>query len=376
MTDPKSPASMNCVSCGQPLRRLASVLSVRAWICEKCRSVAAEMASLAASVPRERIVDLEKLRTAPDGDRGCPKCSLVMQRGPVEGGFGRIDVDACRPCRIAWFDQGELRNLQTAMTTDPPAAMSKLSPAERSAWKFRRLREEARREDDESRAAMLGLVLRIPMPEPLLGQVRPAFTVWGIAALVATASIAALATGVYAAALRFGLIPKDLSLGHSYPLLTHFFVHANVFHLAGNLAYFVVFGSRVEALVGPVRLVFILLVATIVGALAHAAAAPGSSIPLIGASGGISGVLAAYVALRPRSQIRWVLWSGVTKAPAYGFFVFWILLQLIGVRAQLSGTSAVSALGHLGGAVVGFAIGAVIRRRAERDLAGPTPARP
>ena len=223
---------------------------------------------------------------------------------------------------------------------------------------------------------MLGLVLRIPLPEPFLGRARTAFTVWGIAALVTATSIAALVTGVHAAALRFGLIPESLSLAHPYPLLTYFFIHADPFHLLGNLTYFVVFGSRVEALVGPVRLVFILLAATIVGAFVHAAAAPNPSIPLIGASGGISGVLAAYVALRPRSVLRWRLWSGVTRVPAYGFLVFWILLQLIGVRGQISGASAVSALGHLGGAATGFAIGVVIRMREERDLGALTPARP
>jgi membrane associated rhomboid family serine protease len=366
---------MSCAACRQPLRRIAAVLAVRAWICERCRSVAAEMASLAASVPRERILTLEDLGEAPDGDRGCPKCGHVMQRGPVHGGFGSIDVDACRPCRIAWFDKGELQNLQTAMTTDPPAAMSKLSPAERSAWKFRRLREEARLEDEDFKAAMLGLVLRVPLPEPFLGQVRPALTTWGIAALVAATSIAAFATGVLATARRFGLIPADLSITHAYPLLTHFFVHADPFHLLGNLAYLVMFGSRVEALVGRVRLVSIILVATLVGGLAHAAVAPNPSVPLIGASGGISGVLAAYVALRPRSHIRWRIWAGVVRVPAYGFFVFWILLQLIGVAEQVSGVSAVSALGHLGGAAAGFAIGAMIRMRAERDLSPLTQCR-
>jgi membrane associated rhomboid family serine protease len=359
---------MKCLACAQPLRPLASVLAVRSWICDACNGVAAEIGTLAATVPPERVAALGRVVTEGDeGGIGCPRCAVAMRTGSVRGGYGTIEVDVCRTCRIAWFDRGELNNLRTVVTAEGSPMMSGLTPMERRAWRLEQLRERGRVDDEETTAALLGVILRIPLPEPVLGQTRPAFTVWGIAAVVTSASIWGFVAGVHDAARRFGLIPDELSFRHASGLLTHFFIHADPFHLMGNMLYFVVFGSRVEALVGSWRLVALVILATLAGGLVHAVGAPSPSIPLIGASGGISGVLAAYVCLRPHSKVRWVIFYSVMRIPAYGFFATWITLQVIGLLVQISGASAVSALAHLGGAATGFAVAWAFRERSKRS---------
>src|SRR5262249_43043738 len=97
-------------------------------------------------MPGDRVAALENLGTAPAGDRACPRCHAVMRRGPVEGAAGTIEIDACPPCKLAWFDRGELRSLQAAVD-DSPALLSQLSPEERRAWRIRKLREDASVDD-------------------------------------------------------------------------------------------------------------------------------------------------------------------------------------------------------------------------------------
>jgi membrane associated rhomboid family serine protease len=270
---------MNCSSCRKPLAPIGSVSAVRAWRCEGCGGIAAEMGSLGESVSRNRF--------------------------------------------------------------------------EAHAW----------------------MVLGIPLPDPVRGRKHPAYTTWAIALATAVASVAGFVHGVQASATQFGLIPDLLRVGHAGAILTHFFVHADPFHLLGNLTYFVVFGTRVEALVGPARFAAILVLAIIGGGLLHAAGAPNPSIPLIGASGGISGILAAYVFLRPKATIRMVFGYRVVRIQAVWFFAFWIFMQLLGTAAQITHASAVSALGHIGGAAVGVALGFAWRGQAEK-VEGASPARP
>jgi membrane associated rhomboid family serine protease/Zn-finger nucleic acid-binding protein len=284
-----------------------------------------------------------------------------------------IEIDGCVECRIAWFDQGEIKNLRTTFGDDGSPMPSSMTPQERHAWRLKHLREDALAEENRTDAAIIGMVLGIPVPEPVPGRKRPLYATWGVAFATAVASIGGFAYGVLSSALRFGLIPANLRGGRTGTILTHFFVHADPFHLLGNLAYFVIFGTRVEALIGPARMLAILVLATIAGGLLHAAGAPDPTIPLIGASGGISGILAAYVFLRPKSTIRMVFSYRVVRIPAAGFFAFWIVMQLIGTAAQISNASAVSALGHIGGAAVGVVLGFAWRAEAAKvDAEAPT----
>lgn len=145
-------------------------------------------------------------------------------------------------------------------------------------------------------------------------------------------------------------------------LLTSMFLHGNVLHLASNLVYLWVFGNNVEDVLGPVRFLLFYVASGLGGHVAHFATNAGSTLPTIGASGAISGILAAYLIRWPGARIhsilflfvflRWVRW------PAALVIGYWLLLQILNGAAELGGASrgGVAWFEHLGG----FATGAVV----------------
>jgi membrane associated rhomboid family serine protease len=165
---------------------------------------------------------------------------------------------------------------------------------------------------------------------------------------------------------RHGLVPAALLDGVPgawATLFTAMFLHGGVLHLAGNLLYLWIFGNNVEDVLGPGRfLVFYLLVG--LGAhAAHVLANPSSVIPTIGASGAISGVLAAYLLRYPRarvvSAVFLVFFVRIIRVPAAFVIGLWLLLQIVGGASRFGGTADASGVAwfeHLGGFVAGLAL--------------------
>ena len=129
--------------------------------------------------------------------------------------------------------------------------------------------------------------------------------------------------GGQAAAASFALVPSELFQVHlfggaahgqydtlavpeGYTLLTYMFLHGDIIHLASNMLFLWVFGDNVEDAMGHAKFLVFYIVCGIAGALAHAYMLPTSALPLIGASGAVAGVIAAYLILHPRVLV-WVL---------------------------------------------------------------------
>jgi len=159
-------------------------------------------------------------------------------------------------------------------------------------------------------------------------------------------------------------------VGRALPLVTSMFLHGGWAHLIGNMLYLWIFGDNVEDRLGHVRyLAFYLLVGVAAG-LAQAYLYPESSVPTVGASGAISGVLGAYLVLFPYARVLtlvpFLLFFPVVELPAVLYLGFWFLMQL------LNGTLALGLAGegggvawwaHVGGFVVGMALVPLLRRR-------------
>ncbi|MCL6507516.1 MAG: rhomboid family intramembrane serine protease [Bryobacteraceae bacterium] len=145
-------------------------------------------------------------------------------------------------------------------------------------------------------------------------------------------------------------------------LFTSFFVHASFGHLLGNLYFLLAFGNNVEDRVGHGRFALLLVLATLAGNILHIAFDPRPDIPLIGASGGISGIVLFYALAFPNARIYMMVYFRVFSVPAWAFAVIWLLWQFAVVMAQISGFSGVSALAHLGGAMAGLGCWLLWRR--------------
>jgi membrane associated rhomboid family serine protease len=157
------------------------------------------------------------------------------------------------------------------------------------------------------------------------------------------------------------LVPPPLTI------VTSMFLHGGVLHVAMNLLTLWIFGNNVEDALGRARFVAFYLVAGVAAALAQtvAAAASGDAlVPMVGASGAIAGVLAAYLVLFPHARVLTlvvvVIVVRLVRVPAGLFIGFWFLLQILSV--VFGGDPGVAFMAHIGGFVAGWLLVRVVGR--------------
>jgi membrane associated rhomboid family serine protease len=172
---------------------------------------------------------------------------------------------------------------------------------------------------------------------------------------------------------RYGVVPSALAGGFFpgfYRFVTSIFIHADVWHLAGNLLFLWVFGEHIEEFLGYVRYMIFFIAAGTAGGLLHCLFYPQSMIPLIGASGAISGVMALYMLYFPKMKISiLLLFVFLVRIPAIVFISIWILFQIWNgwMTLRMPETGGTAYLAHIGGIVYGFVFamfwGTKIRKR-------------
>jgi len=152
-------------------------------------------------------------------------------------------------------------------------------------------------------------------------------------------------------------------------LLTHMFLHGSWMHLIGNMWFLWIFGNNVEDSMGRLRFVVFYLVCGLAAAMLQIAVAPASGVPMVGASGAISGVMGGYVVLYPFARVFVLLPLGffitTVALPAWTMIGYWGLLQLlsgvVSLGAEASGGVAFWA--HLGGLIAGVLLVTLFARR-------------
>jgi membrane associated rhomboid family serine protease len=145
---------------------------------------------------------------------------------------------------------------------------------------------------------------------------------------------------------------QTLALPENITLLTYMFLHGNVLHLAGNMIFLWVFGDNVEDAMGHWRFLFFYLVCGIFAGLAHAFMRQDSGVPMIGASGAVAGVIAAYLMLHPYVRVWVLVLFRIPIRVSAGFaLAVWIALQIVSVIFDEGGGTAWWA--HIGGLIAG-----------------------
>ena len=199
---------------------------------------------------------------------------------------------------------------------------------------------------------------------------RVPFVTWGLLVLsvviflyqvgvseVATKAILASFGATPAAVLhnvpQIGQVPPEVTL------VTYMFLHGGWEHIIGNMVYLWVFGDDIEDALGPVRFIVFYLLVGIAAAVGFAALNPQSTTPLVGASGSISGILAAYLLLRPCAKVSIFFFRMIVRVRAYWVIGGWILLQLFYIASQTSDGVAYSA--HGAGLVAGALLFLIMR---------------
>ena len=130
-----------------------------------------------------------------------------------------------------------------------------------------------------------------------------------------------------------------------FTLFTSMFMHGGFMHLAGNMLYLWIFGDNIEGALGHIRFIIFYLLCGVIAAFAQIFSAPESTIPMIGASGAVSGVLGAYLIFYPRARIRTFVFLGIfitfLRLPAVLLLGVWILGQIISANISNPDPSAI-----------------------------------
>jgi len=171
----------------------------------------------------------------------------------------------------------------------------------------------------------------------------------------------------------YGVVPADFA---GFTLLTSMFLHGSWSHVLGNMWYLWIFGDNIEDRVGHGRFILFYLVCGIVAALGQVAMDPESTLPTIGASGAIAGIMGAYFVLYPQSRVLTLIplffYFEIIELPAIFLLGFWFLMQLfsagaIAATANSHGGGGVAFMAHVAGFVTGV-IGIFLFRKRPKPV--------
>ena len=213
----------------------------------------------------------------------------------------------------------------------------------------------------------------IPLRDVIPSRTTPFVTIILIAANVLVFLFElSLGDGVESFIRVWGLVPADFSVA---TLFTSMFLHGGILHVAGNMLYLWIFGDNVEDRLGHGRFLAFYLACGLAAAIAQAYISPDSTVPMVGASGAIAGVMGAYFVLYPHSRIVTLvplfIFIQIIEVPAIFFLGIWFLMQFLSGIGSIAQTAdgaggGIAFWAHTAGFVAGL-LGVVVLKRPERE---------
>jgi membrane associated rhomboid family serine protease len=150
-------------------------------------------------------------------------------------------------------------------------------------------------------------------------------------------------------------------------VFTSMFSHGGIIHLLGNMLFLYLYGDNVEDAMGKLKYIAFFILCGICAALAQGFMDPGSKVPMVGASGAISGVIAGYLLLYPRANVRvfywFIIFVGTIYLPAYILLGFWVFEQIIALPESMKAAGGVAIAAHLGGFAAGIVLTPIFKRK-------------
>lgn len=209
----------------------------------------------------------------------------------------------------------------------------------------------------------------LPLYDDQKTRTFPALTILLIAANTLVFALWQVPLGINESVREAALVPAEWTQSPGMVTLRHMlnsmFMHGSWMHLIGNMWFMWIFGNNVEDAMGSARFLLFYLLCGIAADFAHIATSPESMVPMIGASGAVSGVLGAYLVLHPRARVTTLIPLGIltrlVDVPAWVFLLFWIGLQFlyqvvtqVPARHHMSESGGVAYMAHIGGFIAGL----------------------
>lgn len=294
-----------------------------------------------------KVVDLHK-----EAKLKCPVCDIQMFKFNYAYDSNVI-IDRCLTCSGIYTDKGEVNKIAEYLKKgENQEQIAKI------VFKDMSNKEIAKKEFEDLQGALVSMALgfALPLADENPTVKKPVFTISIIAVNALVLLLGFLFVKDYKTYYyTFGLVPLVLMQGKRlFSLLAHLFIHGGLLHLAGNMLFLWIFGDNVEDKLGHIKFILLFLFYGIIASLGHVVLNSSSSIPLVGSSGAIAGIMGSYFFFWPRAKLK-ILVYGKRRTriiPAFYFFIFWIILQIfLSIRSPLFGT--VSWQAH----IIGFLVG-------------------
>lgn len=291
----------------------------------------------------------------------CPRCLTTMEKYNYVYD-SNVFLDRCSKCNFIWVDKGELEGLvryrKFVISTEDIAKSID-----------QELREKAQMKEiaETSRHVVgllpLGLVLGIRLFPYSDSTDNPRTIFPGVTVSIISINVIILILSFFRPDRLFyswGMIPNSLLNGlRPYTVITSMFLQGSIFHLFGNMFFLWIFGDNVEEKLGHIKFILFYILFGVVASLVHVAINPQSSLPTVGASGAISGIMGAYFVMFPNVRINCLFGVGIyfrkVKIKAFWFLLFWMAMQLLSYIffRRMSNIA-------FGAHISGFGIGALI----------------
>lgn len=259
--------------------------------------------------------------------RQCPRCHVDLQV------FNycydsNVFLDKCWICGSIWADEDEVRRVAKYVKRNP------------SIIRFGKTLTKANLEFYKNRYHNTNLFYRfmfmnlIPYPLndilPTKKIARITLSLIIINFLIFIWQLIAVSGNLKVFFYAVGIIPSaGFSMNRLYTFVTSMFVHADFIHLIGNMYYLWLFGDNIEDELGPLKFTIFYFLCGIFGGIVFCIIDYNKTIPAVGASGAISGILAAYLILYPKAPLEIFWLGGVREIPAIYYLLFWIIFQLL-----------------------------------------------
>ncbi|MBR2426511.1 MAG: rhomboid family intramembrane serine protease [Lentisphaeria bacterium] len=370
---------MNCLRCGHLLKNKI-VKGKLVFQCEHCHSQGVTLSALRGLSSGDQFVNAlwyqAKFSAYPLGGI-CPCCkqkmSLVSVQNPTTK--NNVEIDVCTACQFIWFDPGELESIPQKTQENVAPAVRNLPP--QSTKKYRASEKRPLLDTDNESAEpdsawqYLPALLGLPVEKNAPAKTGYPLLTWGTALLCIAVFILSL-TDYRNIINSWGYIPAQWTRHGGLTFITSMFLHGGIGHLIGNMYFLLIFGDNVEDLMGRIKYLILILISGLCATLTHTFFDPASTIPCIGASGFISGIIACYAVSFPQVRITFMyrifLFYRWFAIPAWGAAALWFLYQVaMGFLTAKAAGGGVAYMAHVGGFVPGIAFAIFHRIHAKRQ---------
>lgn len=278
------------------------------------------------SVPDQAMVEQGKAYS----DRPCPRCEIPLIVHPFRNQEDPFDVDICHRCYGIWLDKGELERVQK-------------SQAKAIIERDRTLKDW-----------LFQFFLQLPVEFNLKPKRFPIITIALLVINIPLLLMFFVGVDIRSVFDDFALHPIRFGAMQWYlSLFTHMFLHGGLFHLIMNMYFLYVLGDNVEDALGHFGYLIFYLFAGIAGGLTHTFLAWGDTTPMIGASGAISGIIAAYAVFFRHAKLTFMVIFFQFKLSAPFYVAIWLAMNIVGFFANQRGVAWGA---HLGGFIAGLVL--------------------